>query len=106
LSRPVTSKREKAQVSTISAHNNSVTGDMVAEAVETVGADGAITVEESKTTETVLEIAEGMQFDRGGVRGIFSSEREGDGTDPAGSCGPCGLRRVSAFDRRIRQFPG
>jgi len=77
LSRPVTSKREKAQVATISAHNNSTVGDMVAEAIEKVGADGAITVEESKTTETVLEIVEGMQFDRGFISPYFVTDPEG-----------------------------
>ncbi len=76
LSRPVTSKREKAQVATISAHNNSTIGDMVAEAVEKVGAEGAITVEESKTTETVLEIVEGMQFDRGFTSPYFVTDPE------------------------------
>ena len=77
LSRQVTSKREKAQVATISAHNNSVIGDMVAEAVEKVGAEGAITVEESRTTETVLEIVEGMQFDRGFISPYFVTDPEG-----------------------------
>ena len=77
LSRPVTSRREKAQVATISAHNNTMIGDMVAEAVEKVGADGAITVEESKTTETVLEIVEGMQFDRGFISPYFVTDPEG-----------------------------
>ena len=77
LSRPVTNQREKAQVATISAHNNSAVGDMVAEAVEKVGAEGAITVEESKTTETVLEIVEGMQFDRGFISPYFVTDAEG-----------------------------
>jgi len=76
LSRPVTSKREKAQVAAISAHNNSDIGNMVAEAVEKVGAEGAITVEESKTTETVLEIVEGMQFDRGFISPYFVTDPE------------------------------
>jgi chaperonin GroEL len=77
LSRPVTNQREKAQVATISAHNNSIVGDMVADAVEKVGAEGAITVEESKTTETVLEIVEGMQFDRGFISPYFVTDSEG-----------------------------
>ncbi len=77
LSRPVTNRREKAQVATISAHNNSIVGDMVAEAVEKVGAEGAITVEESKTTETILEIVEGMQFDRGFISPYFVTDPEG-----------------------------
>jgi chaperonin GroEL len=73
----VNSEREKAQVATISAHNNSTVGDMLAEAVETVGAEGAITVEESKTTDTVLEIVEGMQFDRGFISPYFVTDPEG-----------------------------
>jgi len=76
LSRPVTTKREKAQVATISAHGNATVGNMVADAVEAVGADGAITVEESKTTETVLEIVEGMQFDRGFNSPYFITDQE------------------------------
>jgi chaperonin GroEL len=76
LSRPVTSQREKAQVATISAHNNAMVGGMVAEAVEKVGADGAITVEESKTTETVLDVVEGMQFDRGYISPYFVTDPE------------------------------
>jgi len=76
LSRPVASKREKAQVAAISAHNNPTVGDMVAEAVEKVGAEGAITVEESKTTETVLDVVEGMQFDRGFISPYFVTDAE------------------------------
>jgi len=65
LSRPVKTSKEKAQVATISAHNDPTIGDMVAKAMDKVGNEGVITVEESKTTETALEVVEGMQFDRG-----------------------------------------
>jgi chaperonin GroEL len=65
LSRPVKTPKEKAQVATISAHNDPSIGDLVAEAMEKIGNDGVITVEESKSTETVLDVVEGMQFDRG-----------------------------------------
>ena len=71
LSRPVESRKEKAQVATISAHNDQAIGEMVAEAMEKVGSEGAITVEEAKTTETVLEVVEGMQFDRGFISPYF-----------------------------------
>ncbi|HET7250315.1 MAG TPA: chaperonin GroEL [Gemmatimonadales bacterium] len=76
LSRPVSSKREKAQVAAISAHNDATIGDLVADAVEQVGAEGAITVEEAKGTETVLEVVGGLQFDRGYLSPYFI-------TDPA-----------------------
>jgi chaperonin GroEL len=71
LSRPVSTRKEKAQVAIISAHNDPTIGEFVADAMEKVGNDGVITVEESKTTETVLDVVEGMQFDRGFLSPYF-----------------------------------
>jgi chaperonin GroEL len=72
--RPVTLRKEKAQVATISAHNDPAIGELVAEAMEKVGGDGVITVEESRTTETVLDVVEGMQFDRGFLSPYFVTD--------------------------------
>jgi chaperonin GroEL len=76
LSRPVATRKEKAQVATISAHNDPTIGELVAGAMEKVGGEGVITVEESKTTETLLDVVEGMQFDRGFLSPYFVTSPE------------------------------
>ena len=76
MSRPVKTKAEKAQVATISAHNDPTVGALVADAIEKVGGDGVISVEESKTTETTLDVVEGMRFDRGFISPYFVTDAE------------------------------
>ena len=71
ISRPVSKKEEIAQVGTISANNDPEIGNMLADAVERVGRDGVITVEEGKTAATTLEFVEGMQFDKGYLSPYF-----------------------------------
>ncbi|HEU0031718.1 MAG TPA: chaperonin GroEL [Kofleriaceae bacterium] len=73
-SRPVTGKREKAQIATISAHNDDKLGALVADAVERVGADGVVSLEDAKGTETSLEVVEGMSFDRGFLSPYFVTD--------------------------------
>ena len=76
LSRPVRSRLEKAQIAAISAHNDPTIGELVADAMEKVGDEGVITLEESKTTETQLEVVEGLQFDRGYISPYFVTDAE------------------------------
>lgn len=76
LSRPVQSRKEKSQVATIAAHNDPAIGELVAEAMEKVGKEGIVSVEEAKGTETVLDVVEGMQFDQGYKSPYFVTDTE------------------------------
>ncbi|HWR89944.1 MAG TPA: chaperonin GroEL [Dissulfurispiraceae bacterium] len=74
MSKPILEKKEIAQVGTISANNDPSIGDLIAEAMDKVGKDGVITVEEAKSMATTLDVVEGMQFDRGYISPYFITD--------------------------------
>ncbi|MBZ0169218.1 molecular chaperone GroEL [Candidatus Methylomirabilis lanthanidiphila] len=76
ISKPTKGKKEISQVATISANNDRTIGDLIADAMEKVGKDGVITVEEAKSMETTLDVVEGMQFDRGYSSPYFVTDPE------------------------------
>jgi chaperonin GroEL len=76
LSKPTKDKKEIAQVGTISANGDDTIGNIIADAMEKVGKEGVITVEEGKSLDTTLDVVEGMQFDRGYVSPYFVTNRE------------------------------
>ena len=92
ISRPTKSREEIALVGTISANNDKEIGEILADAMDEVGRDGVITVDEAKGMETSLEVVEGMQFDRGYLSPYFVTDSE-EWNQPRETCNLSTRRR-------------
>ncbi len=104
LSKPIKDKKEIAQVATISANGDAEIGDIIAKAMEQVGKDGTITVEEGKGFETTLDVVEGMNFDRGYLSAYFVTNAETQDCDTRRCLRPH-LREKNLFNERIPPDP-
>lgn len=105
MSRPVATRKEKAQVATISAHKDPTIGELVADAMEKVGAEGVITVEESKTTETTLTVVEGMhaRFEADDFLAASVAREERRGGTVSVATGDCDAFRLASQRTTILQ---
>ena len=88
MAKPVSEKSEVANVGAISANNDKAIGELLAEALERVGKDGVITVEEGKTRDTTVEYVDGMQFDKGFISPYFINDPIDDGVRAGGRLHP------------------
>ena len=103
LSKPIKDTKEIAQVATISANGDTEIGEIIAKAMERVGKDGTITVEEAKGFETTLDVVEGMNFDRGYLSAYFMTNAETLECESRKCLCPH-LREKNLFDERISPY--